>query len=508
MTLKLCLLRQISSGSAQSVHTVTSLGSSQLSPPVSRRARRCRRHAGHRPSAWRCWRRRRLLFWRLCWMMASSSPIRGRRSLMATRRMQCRIASLGTLITVVAVLPLARGQCGPGTYFFFGGCNACNEGTAKNSLDYNGCSGCAPGTYATWGCGIGQDVRHCTGATVCTACPSGTFSAAASAICCPRGSYATGGFRSDGECCSGSGTARACVQCPPGLTTPPGNPILPGPSGCSGRSCGAGSGYSAGGCELCPLGAYAAADDPLFVGTPLASCYQCPAGTSSNVTGATECTPCPVGFYSYLGAPTCTACPKGYSTPTASGTSITSCSICAPGFAPSFAGGAVSVLTCTAICAAGYFAPQGAVQCLPCPPGTYSLAASASCTLCPAGVYGSSSGLDSPACTSPCTSTAACPPGTASAPPAVPAPQLCTAGSGRSVPAALGLQIWPAANPINMRGVDLLIAPLELCRLMTSSSACSAAVSLVGTDGVARYVVGTAADFNVEPAESLTCGAL
>jgi hypothetical protein len=73
------------------------------------------------------------------------------------------------------------------------------------------------------------------------------------------------------------------------------------------------------------------------------------------------------------------------------------------------------------------------------------------------------------------------------------------------VPAALGLQIWPAANPANARGVDLLVAPLALCQQMTSSAACNAAASVVGADGTTRFVVGTAAAFNVEPAESLTC---
>ena len=41
---------------------------------------------------------------------------------------------------------------------------------------------------------------------------------------------------------------------------------------------------------------------------------------------------------------------------------------------------------------------------------------------------------------------------------------------------------------------------------MTSAAACGAAASVVGADGATRYVVGTAAAFNVEPAELLTCG--
>jgi hypothetical protein len=41
---------------------------------------------------------------------------------------------------------------------------------------------------------------------------------------------------------------------------------------------------------------------------------------------------------------------------------------------------------------------------------------------------------------------------------------------------------------------------------MTSAAACAAAASVVGADGTTRYVVGTAAAFNVEPAEAMTCG--
>ena len=88
----------------------------------------------------------------------------------------------------------------------------------------------------------------------------------------------------------------------------------------------------------------------------------------------------------------------------------------------------------------------------------------------------------------------------------VASPLSCSAGAARAVPSSLGLQIWPAANAANLRGVDLLVAPLALCRQMTSAAACGAAASVVGADGATRYVVGTAAAFNVEPAESLTCG--
>jgi hypothetical protein len=83
-------------------------------------------------------------------------------------------------------------------------------------------------------------------------------------------------------------------------------------------------------------------------------------------------------------------------------------------------------------------------------------------------------------------------------------PLTCSTGAARAVPAALGLQIWPAANPSNARGVDLVIAPRALCERMTSSAVCAAAASVTGADGVTRFVVGTAETLNVEPAASLS----
>jgi hypothetical protein len=73
------------------------------------------------------------------------------------------------------------------------------------------------------------------------------------------------------------------------------------------------------------------------------------------------------------------------------------------------------------------------------------------------------------------------------------------------VPTSLGLLIMPAAHPSNSQRVDLVVAPLALCQQMTSAAACAAAVSVVGTDGITRYGVGTTTALNFEHAESLTC---
>jgi hypothetical protein len=167
-----------------------------------------------------------------------------------------------------------------------------------------------------------------------------------------------------------------------------------------------------------------------------------------------------------------------------------------PDGAWSWAAGATP--SCTP-CAAGSFSGAGLSACAPCYPGTYSLAGASSCSLCPAGTFGDRAGLATDACAGAC---ATCVAGSTTA---LHAPLTCSAGSARGVPSSLGLQIWPAANAANLRGVDLLVAPLALCRQMTSAAACAAADSVVGGDGATRFVVGTAAAFNVEPAEALTC---
>jgi hypothetical protein len=149
----------------------------------------------------------------------------------------------------------------------------------------------------------------------------------------------------------------------------------------------------------------------------------------------------------------------------------------------------------TAPCAAGFYALSG--NCAPCSPGTYSLASSTVCSLCPAGTYGAVAGLGSPACSGACPG---CPAGSV-LPPTV----SCVASDARAVPASLGLQLWPAAHPANPQHADLVIAPLALCQQMTSAAACAAAATVNGADGVTRYVVSTAAAFNMEADEALTC---
>ena len=159
-------------------------------------------------------------------------------------------------------------------------------------------------------------------------------------------------------------------------------------------------------------------------------------------------------------------------------------------------------------CAAGSWSGPGSPSCILCSPGTYSSAGASSCTPCPAGTYGSSAGLTSSACTGPCASTAACPLGTAYPPPAVPVTGLsCASSAARAVPSSLGVLLWPAANPSNPQRVDLVIAPLATCQQLGGTCSTLTSNTVVGADGVTRYIVGTAAALNIEAAESLACSA-
>ena len=118
----------------------------------------------------------------------------------------------------------------------------------------------------------------------------------------------------------------------------------------------------------------------------------CPPGysglpTNSSVcafgpTCVAPCKPCPLGTYSsIIGAAVCTTCPSGTYTAQVGGSSVSSCSVCAPGYRG---------IELSAGSSAG---------CSQCPAGTSSLANSSACTACPAGTYAPTAGMA--ACT-PC----------------------------------------------------------------------------------------------------------
>lgn len=153
------------------------------------------------------------------------------------------------------------------------------------------------------------------------------------------------------------------------------------------------------------------------------------------------------------------------------------------------------------LCPAGLI-PQGNGACIYCPPGTYSLAGAISCLLCNEGRYGGAAGLTTPECSGPCPG---CPAGTANPPQT--SSLLCATNNARALPSALGMRLWPAAHPQNPQNVDLIVAPDVECRARLGVLSCADVTGLasIAMDGITRYVVGTAAEMNMEPAEELTC---
>jgi len=225
-------------------------------------------------------------------------------------------------------------------------------------------------------------------------------------------------------------------------------------------------------------------------------CFNCPDGTFSDGNNILTCTKCPAGTWSGAAAAACTLClPGSYSNEGAP-----SCSLCGAGTFASKSNSS-SCLPCPAGTWAGPALFPGATSCAICPPGTYSLEGASFCTACPAGTFGASAGLTTSACSGQCPSPAQCKSGTA-----FPNTLACSSGDSRAVPVTLGLQIWPAAHPQNAVQVDLVVAPSALCTQMLSATACSAAASIVGSDGIVRYVVGTAAGLNMESSKLMVCG--
>ena len=157
-------------------------------------------------------------------------------------------------------------------------------------------------------------------------------------------------------------------------------------------------------------------------------------------------------------------------------------------------------------CAAGSFAPQGTTACMPCPPGTYSLVGAASCSLCPAGTFGDHAGLTSNVCSGTCSSCTAGSTSSSALNTAI-SSMTCSTANSRAVPSSYGLQIWPAAHPANPQRVDLVIAPATMCAQMSPGGVCTtlAVNQITGSDGITRFVVGTAAAFHMEASETLEC---
>ena len=366
------------------------------------------------------------------------------------------------------------------------------------------------------------------GSAACTPCPLGTTTAATgrtSAIMCSAcaagyiGTPSNPGVDATGCSICGIGqysvSSSSCVPCPAGTTTAQSGATIPGACNTCAANFGGtptNPGVNANGCvPLTPTASTTTSASTSSAATTTSSLSATQTSSSSSTATATPSgrVRCTAGFHSSSGFEPCIPCSPGtYSEATMQQT----CKLCPAGTFGSSAGlatsacsgacascAAGSTLAAAAICPAG-FASGGTGVCSSCSPGTYSLAGAPSCTLCPPGTFGGAAGLSTAACSGACTG---CPAGTAIPPQA--AALSCVPADERAVPAALGVQLWPAAHPANLQRADLVIAPLALCQQMTSATACAAAASVVGTDNVIRYVVGTAESMNIEATEMLEC---
>jgi len=178
-----------------------------------------------------------------------------------------------------------------------------------------------------------------TGATTCTPCDAGTYSAALSRNCssCGVGTYS--GFRATSctKCEAGYASdvvgSSSCSSCPAGKNSragastckvcPAGFASSEGDANCT--ACNVGN-YAAtnesSSCTACAAGSYAALPEmsactPCEPGsaqgaTGQANCVACVAGKSASEYGTTSCTDCQGALYSFEGASTCTRCIKDY----------------------------------------------------------------------------------------------------------------------------------------------------------------------------------------------------
>ena len=237
-------------------------------------------------------------------------------------------------------------------------CNLCKVGTFKpTGATDNKCRSC-PAGYET---GSTQ-----AGASVCTQCAAGKFSATPNtALCtpCPKAYFAA----NPGQ--------KACKACPAGqITDATGGAAADGTSASSCTKCGARrfrpSMYAANTCTLCPKGR----ETKLASGA--AACTACIPGSTLLTTSDLNCTACAAGEYAdkqgFSGA--CKKCPKGYAVPDEGNSA---CDICGPGT---------------------YQDEAGQLECKDCPVGTYTEMTGSteleSCLPAPKGNYAPGTGND------------------------------------------------------------------------------------------------------------------
>ena len=369
------------------------------------------------------------------------------------RRMSSRLwALLVFAFSKHSMVSAVSWDCSEGTYYTTDPttCFACQPGTYQNLQGQPACKNCSAGTFSKLqGLKQESDCKSCTagrysenGATICTNCAAGKYSAAEGAtVCtsCTAGKYfaatvseltcagscpngctpslnAASGTISDGD-----GLYLNDEFCSWILKTPPGTEVQ---VSFSQYSIGMGDDVTIYECDAAPCEAVhtftsqqTASPVPIdnvyrFTGGILkvifqsdhystskgftghwfipqmseSGCVDCAAGKFSGASAASTCADCGAGTYSSTaGSSTCAMCNAGMYSTTAS-----TCTNCAAGKF-SGASGASAASTC-ADCAAGtYSSTAGSSTCTICNAGMYSTTAS-TCTHCAAGKFSGASG--------------------------------------------------------------------------------------------------------------------
>ena len=152
----------------------------------------------------------------------------------------------------------------------------------------------------------------------CTQCPAGSYCDGINKTLCPAGSYSAAGASSCTPCVAGTYSAEKgatkCDDCTAGTYSTAGS------SKCLDCSEGTYSTDRASSCTSCSAGKYSSAKASF--------CNTCSAGTYSSA-GASSCSECKAGEYSSPGAGTCSACPIDKTSLAGS----SECNLCADGYA-------------------------------------------------------------------------------------------------------------------------------------------------------------------------------
>lgn len=272
--------------------------------------------------------------------------------------------------------------CNVGYEQVSGACQGCQVGKYRNSLTLATCVQCPSGTYAS-----NPTTVECTRAPV-----NGWSSASGADFVCNAGYVRfidPFSLPQCVQCAQGQYAATVCTACPAGTYNPQAMPI----SACTNCTPGTYT-YDLGStsCGLCSPGYYSS-------GTGAKpACNGCSLGTFGNTSGASACTACGNGTYArYSGQTQCTSwdlsCAAGYYWTAGTAIANATCTKCA---FPATSAYRYVQNTCIFTCISGYQA--GVSGCEACGAGTFkSGETNVSCAQCAAGSYQASSAMS--ACT-------------------------------------------------------------------------------------------------------------